>query len=185
MNDALHKTLADAVDFLQARGLPFAVIGGIAVAVRGEPRFTADVDAVVSANVDRALALVEELDGSLFRALFPDVGELVQTAFLLPLRHVQTHIKLDLAIGLSGFEQQVIARATAVHIADRAVPIASSEDLILMKLLAARPRDIEDAQGIVARQRALDWQYVRQLGKDLQEALGVNLMAQIADLERS
>jgi hypothetical protein len=185
VNDALHKTLTDVVDFLGRNQLSFAVIGGIAVSLRGEPRFTADVDVVIRADVDGAMALVQQLQGTPFRPLFTDVSELVQRAFLLPLRHLDTNIKVDLAVGLSGFERQLVERATPVDVADRAVPIATSEDLILLKVLAARPRDIADAQGIVARRRdVLDWEYLLRTGNDLQEAVGIDLVSQLDELKR-
>lgn len=42
------------------------------------------------------------------------------------------------------------------------VPFASAEDLILHKLFAGRPRDIEDAAGVVRRKGPeLDWDYLR------------------------
>jgi hypothetical protein len=184
VNDALQQTLSDLVDFLDGRALPFAVIGGIAVAVRGEPRFTADVDVVIGADVDSALVLLQDLGNTPFRPLFAGVQELVQTAFLLPLRHVRTTIKVDLAIGLSGFERQVIDRATTVDVAGRGVPIASAEDLILMKVLAARPRDLADVRGIVARQPdALDWEYLRRTGLELEQAVGIDILEHLRQLK--
>jgi len=53
VEDAIQRTLSDAAAFLAANSVPFAVIGGIAVSVRGEPRFTADVDLVVGVEVER------------------------------------------------------------------------------------------------------------------------------------
>jgi hypothetical protein len=186
VTDALHQTLADVADLLGEKNIPFVVIEGIAVSVRGEPRFTADVDAVLGADVDRALALIREFDGTPFRPLFADVDDVVRTTFLLPLRHRGTSVKVDLAIGLSGFERQAIHRATLVDLAGCAVPIATSEDLILMKVLAVRPRDMADAQGIVARHKErLDWDYLLTTGRDLQEAAGVDIVAPLQEFRRA
>ena len=129
MSEPLHKTLTDIVDFLNDQGVPFAVIGGIATSVRGEPRFTAAVDIVIGTDVDRCLELLGAVEDSAFRPLFREASKVVQTAFLLPLRHRQTRIKVDLAVGLTGFERQTIHRATTVELADRAIPIATAEDL--------------------------------------------------------
>lgn len=59
------------------------------------------------------------------------------------------------------------ARAVAsslegIRVAPRSkVPFASAEDLILHKLFAGRPRDLEDAAGVVRRQAlTLDWDYL-------------------------
>jgi len=37
---------------LQSRAIPFAVIGGLAVSIRGQPRMTGDVDLVFQAETD-------------------------------------------------------------------------------------------------------------------------------------
>jgi predicted nucleotidyltransferase len=176
--DDLSRTLTDIAILLEGQGIRFAVIGGIAVGVHGEPRFTADVDAIIGTDVDRALALIQLLDQTPFRALFSDVAEVVQSAFILPLRHRETQIRVDLAIGLTGFEKQLIDRADDITIAARNIPVATPEDLILLKLLAARPRDMDDVSSIVARQgESIDWQYLRQTGKALQDAVSQDIVS--------
>lgn len=183
VNDAIHRTLADVADFLNKQDVPFAVIGGIAAAVRGEPRFTADVDIVVGIELDRAVALIDAAGKTPFRPLLSDAADVVRVAFLLPLRHIETNIKVDLAIGVTGFERQMITRSTIVEFGDCSMPVATSEDLILMKLLAGRPRDTDDASGIIARQgEALDWEYLLKVGGELQQAVSQDILNQLQRL---
>ena len=52
MDAVLQQTLVDAVSMLQSRAIPFAVIGGLAVSFRGQPRMTVDVDLVIEAETD-------------------------------------------------------------------------------------------------------------------------------------
>lgn len=75
MNEPLRTTLADAAAFLEKEGVAYALVGGLAVSVRGQPRVTADVDMVIAADVDRALALDQVLNQSKFRPLFDDVAD--------------------------------------------------------------------------------------------------------------
>ena len=183
MDNAVRTTLGDISRFLSSQEIPFAVIGGIAVIVRGEPRFTADVDVVAGIELDRALELIEATERSPFRTLFPDADEVVRTSFILPLQHVDTEITVDLAIGLSGFERNMIARAESVDFEEFAIPVATAEDLILMKLLAARPRDTDDASRIVARQAdSLDWDYLLETGAELEEALSLDIVSPLQRL---
>ena len=50
--------------------------------------------------------------------------------------------------------------------------VCTAEDLIVYKLLSTRPRDYEDAVGIVARQRGrLDVEYVRSWLGQFEQAL--------------
>lgn len=183
MTDVLQTTLRDLVEWLRSESIPFAVIGGIAASVRGEPRFTADVDLIVGIDVDQALRLAERLPNSPFRPLFDGIAEVIQTAFLMPLAHAVTGIRADIAIGLSGFEQQAIARATPALMGDITVPVVTAEDLILMKLLASRPRDLEDIDRIVLRHRqTLDWTYLLETGQQLQEAIAQDLVPSLEAL---
>jgi hypothetical protein len=112
----LQQTLVDAASMLEARGIPFAVIGGLAVSFRGQPRMTIDVDLVIQADVDATLQLVKTLEDTPFAPLFADVEQVVTTAFILPLRHRRTGVRLDVAIGMSGFEQDAVRRATTVDV---------------------------------------------------------------------
>ncbi len=186
MKDTIQKTLFDIAGLLREREISFAFIGGIAVIFRGEPRFTADVDAVLDLDVPAALGFLESLDPLSFRPLFPDVHDVVRTSFLLPLRHVKTKIRVDLALGRSGFEQQLIARATDVDVAGITVPVATAEDLVLLKMIAGRPRDTDDTHRIVARQAdQLDWEYLLETGAQLQRALGQDIVPPLQRLRRS
>lgn len=69
---------------------------------------------------------------------------------------------MDLIFSTTPDEGQAIARATHVAIGDVDVPFATAEDLLIHKLFAGRPRDLEDAVGVVRRRHGeLDWEYLR------------------------
>jgi hypothetical protein len=109
----------------------------------------------------------------------------IERAFLLPLRHRTTNIKVDIAIGLSSFEQQAIARARPMDVAGLMVNVATAEDVLILKVLAGRPQDQEDIQGIVIAQGdRLDWDYCLNTASRLEEAIGQDLVATIRTLRR-
>ena len=63
------------------------------------------------------------------------------------LRHTVTGIKVDLAVGLTGFERQLIARAEMMDLHGVVLPVARAEDLgeaigqdLLRPLLGLRER---------------------------------------------
>jgi predicted nucleotidyltransferase len=185
VNDPLQKTLADITVFLQEAGISFALIGGQATSLLGQERVTADIDMVIAADVQSTLALTRTLESSNFRALFDDIDEVIQRAFILPLRHRSTDIKVDLAIGLSGFEQTAISRAMLLDLAGVKVPVATAEDLLIMKILAGRPRDEQDVRGLVIVQGpTLDWAYCESTASELGEAIGIDLVQRIRALRR-
>ena len=77
---------------------------------------TVDVDLLILADVDQALGLVRELASTPFEPLFAGVEEVVTRSFILPLRHRITGIRVDVAIGMSGFEQKAVGHASPVTI---------------------------------------------------------------------
>lgn len=180
MNDALHTTLADAVEFLRDHQVPYALIGGLAVSIHGMPRVTMDVDLVVAIDVERAVKLAGALSQSRFLPLFPDVNEVIERSFILPLRHRTTNVKVDLPIGMSGFERQVVARAETHQVAGISLSVATTEDLLIMKVLAGRPQDDTDVQGLlIAQSDKLDWEYCQATAAELGEAIGVDLAGRL------
>jgi predicted nucleotidyltransferase len=186
VNDPLQTTLADATNWLQSQSVRFALVGGLAASLRGQTRTTADVDMIIAADAKRALTLAESLAASPFKPLFGDFAQVVEKSFILPLRHRTTNVKLDLALGMSGFEQQAIARAELVEMAGVSVPVITGEDLLIMKVLAGRPQDDQDVRGLVIAQGdRLDWDYCLRVGTELGEAIGQDLAGRIRILRDS
>ena len=185
LDPLVQQTLADAVAFFEGRGVPFALIGGLAVSFRGQPRATADVDVVLDADVETALRIAAELLESPFEPLFPGVEEVVERSFILPLRHRTTRLKVDASLGLSGFEQAAIARAEYLDLPGLRAPVVTAEDLLLMKILAGRPQDEQDASGLVAVRRSdFDWEYCRRVAIQLGSEIGQDLVSRVDCLRR-
>lgn len=183
MEPLLRETLADALAWLGREGCPGAVIGGLAVALRGQPRMTVDVDVMIAADVNHALGLVAGLEQSPFEPLFTGVDEVVRRAFILPLRHRRTKVRLDVAIGMSGFEQRALERAQLVTVGGLEVPVVAVEDLLVMKALAGRPQDEQDILGIVAvRGREIDWNECLTTARELGAAIDVDIAGRLVTL---
>ncbi|MGD9637310.1 MAG: nucleotidyl transferase AbiEii/AbiGii toxin family protein [Pirellulales bacterium] len=183
MDEPLQITLTDAVRFLDAQGVPYALIGGLAASLRGRPRATVDVDLVVVMEIDGIAEFLRQLQQTALRPVFDDAETVARQAFLLPLRHARTKVKVDLAIGLSGFEQQAVGRAETLQLGNEPVRVATAEDLILMKVLAGRPQDEQDLVGLVLAQGdRIDWNYCLNVGADLGEAIGQDLTGRIRQL---
>ncbi len=185
MDKLLQRALADISDLLQRRDMVFALVGGIAASLRGRLRATEDIGLILMTDVDGALQLASELDGTPFGPLFPEFEKVVRRAYILALEHRPTGVPIDLAIGSSGFEQQVVSRASQVEVADSSIRVATAEDLILMKLLADRPQDHQDISGIIAAQRtAIDWKYCESVAKQLEEVIERELVTQVSKLRQ-
>lgn len=157
--------IANALD---ARRVPFMVIGGQAVLVHGEPRLTQDIDITLGAGPARLPDVVAACEMLGLQPLPDDVRTFVQQTFVLPASDPDSGIRVDLIFSTTPYEAHAITRAVSIDLGGRRVPFASAEDLILHKLFAARPRDLEDALGVVRRKGdGLDWAYMERWASDL------------------
>ncbi len=146
---------------LEAKRIPFMLIGGQAVLLHGEPRLTQDVDVTVGVGPDRVPDLLGVCEALGLQPLPDDPGAFARETFVLPAADPATGVRVDLIFSTTPYEAQAIDRAVLVNVGRREVPFASAEDLLLHKLFAGRPRDREDGAGVVRRKGPdLDWEYL-------------------------
>ena len=144
---------------------PWALVGGLAVATRAEPRLTRDVDVAVAVDDDAmAEAVVFELQqkGYTVQSTVEHVptGRL-GTARLFPPATVADGVYVDLLFASCGIEREVVEAAEPRDVfAGITVPVARTGHLVAMKLLAfdarARPQDYDDVVGLLAKARPDD-----------------------------
>jgi hypothetical protein len=152
---------------LEAKRIPFMLIGGQAVLLHGEPRLTQDVDVTIGVGPDQIRDLLDVCAALRLQPLPEDPGAFARETFVLPAADPETGLRLDLIFSTTPYETQAIARAVLVDVGSREVPFATAEDLILHKLFAGRPRDLEDAAGVVRRKGAeVDWEYLARWARE-------------------
>ncbi len=151
-------------------GLPFCVIGGVALQRWGEPRFTADADLSVLVEPGRedavAAALLERLEARVENPL--DFARRTRVVLLKS----TDGIGIDIVLAGLPFEARVIERSSPWPIDDgTTLQTCSAEDLLVMKAFAARDKDWADVTSILERQgRKLDLELVREELRPLVEA---------------
>jgi hypothetical protein len=141
---------------LERAGLAHALIGGHAVNTWLEPRFTADIDLVIAVDAAalgrfrEALAaegFVVDVEHGAQQTSGPDFVRLVSADGLA---------RVELQVAKTPFQREVIQRARTD---ESGLRVATPEDLIVMKLIANRPRDQVDLTGLLGLP-ALDWSYI-------------------------
>lgn len=153
---SLSGLLREVVAALGTQDAPFALVGGLAVSVRTEPRFTRDVDLAVAVADDRTAELV-------VGGMVPPY-EILQTVEHDSLRRLAA-VRLgraadaaagpvvDLLFASSGIEAEIVASATTVEVFPAmAVPVAATGHLIALKLLSRdeqRPQDDVDLRALL------------------------------------
>jgi len=132
---------------------------------------TMDVDVTVAVPPDRVRPLVEALLGSGFDSRAADLEAFFARSRVVPLVHRRTRMPLDLVVARDSLEMPFLERARSVDIGRLKVPIISPEDLVVAKLFAGRPRDLEDVRAVLGTVGAsMDTHYVRSLLGQLDEA---------------
>jgi hypothetical protein len=158
------------------------VIGGVASSLLGRPRLTRDVDALVLIDETRWAKFLEA--GGRY-GIAPRISNCLRFAHkarVLLLRHNPSQIDIDISIGLLPFEEEALARRQFRKVQGMAIPLPSPDDLVIMKAVAHRPRDLGDIVGILEVHPGLDLSRVRRWVRDFADALGMPELS--IDLER-
>lgn len=173
-SDALRElmdAIRDRTCWLEASSIPHALVGGVAVTALGHARMTEDVDAVILAGEKPIEDLLAEAQQYGFVARYPNPVEFALARRMLLLQHTPDGIQVDVSLGCLPFEQELIARAQRVRLHDTEFVVPTPEDLLVMKTLAFRPKDIGDIEAVLERSGRLDMQRVRRWVGMLAEAL--------------
>jgi hypothetical protein len=145
----LESALADLGDALNASRADWMVIGGIAVIARGVRRMTTDIDAAVRGDQIDAAALLRVLATNGITPRIDDAESFARESLVLLLRHDATGVELDVSMTWTDFEWKAIDRASNASFGRTAVRMATPEDLIVYKVIAGRPKDLEDVTGLL------------------------------------
>ena len=155
---------------LAARDIPYMVIGGQAVLLYGEPRLTRDIDITLGIGRE-ALSAILNLCQSLFLKPLPgSIEAFVEKTMVLPALDEKTGIKVDFIFSYTPYERKAIHRAKKVLLNEIPVNFAAPEDVIIHKIFAHRPRDLEDVRIILLKNPDLDHDYIRKWLTDFEAA---------------
>ena len=165
-----RSILASIARRLDEASIPYMVIGGQAVLLHGEPRLTRDIDVTLGLppeDLPPVLALLPGID------LTPlvDPEAFVRETMVLPCRH-PSGVRVDFVFSFTPFERQAIERAVPVALSGQVVRFASAEDLVIHKVFAGRPRDLEDASTVRLEQPDVNLEYTRTGPAERDQALG-------------
>jgi len=69
-------------------------------------------------------------------------------------------VDVDVFLAECDFLREAVARRRSANVESRAIWLVSPEDLVLLKLVAARPRDLADVGDILFTQGKLDHEYL-------------------------
>ena len=183
-----------ALDLAKLR-LPWALVGGLAVSARTEPRFTRDVDLVIAVRGDQdaeqAVHALQQRGYRVHALVEQEAAGRLATARLVPRGEDEAGFVLDILFASSGIEPEVAGSAELLEILPGLrVPVAGVGHLLALKLLSrddrTRPQDqvdlvqllrvaesgdIEAARHAVALIHSRGFQRDRDLPRDLERLI--------------
>lgn len=151
----LERALRGIASELARPGISWALVGGLAVSARTEPRFTRDIDLAVAVRDDTmAEALVHGLAGSGYRVLTSieqeAAGRLATVRLATP-GEGPGGVVVDLLFASSGVEAEIVRGADVLEVLPGLrVPLARGGHLLALKLLSNSPNRPQDLVDIVA-----------------------------------
>lgn len=125
------------------------IIGGAAICFLGEPRLTADVDAMLlleNQDLPRLLRAAQH------NGIVPRVKNIERFAHqnrLILLRHSETGVDIDISMGAMPLEIEMVQRSQVWQYRKLRVPLPTVEDLIILKAIAHRPKDMLDIGNLI------------------------------------
>ncbi len=163
--NALETLLRRIAAIFEEQRQHWALVGGLAVSVRTEPRFTRDLDVAVAVRDDHAAEkLIYRLHGTgfyTFATVEHEATNRLATARLSPSNIRSQGLVLDLLFASSGIESEVCDAAEALMVLpELSVPVASLHHLMILKVLSredrTRPQDAADLRQLIAAAQPAD-----------------------------
>lgn len=164
---------------LRSSGIPFLVMGGIASAIVGRPRWTRDIDLFV--RLEDAGPALERLEAAGFETWIEHPHWLAKARCDDVVVDVISRSQGDILL-----DEEMLERSVVTRFKGRVVRVVPPEDLVVMKAVASTedtPRYWYDAIGIIGRAE-LDWDYLvrRARPAGARRVLAVLLYAQSIDV---
>lgn len=152
----VERALARIVGELADLGIPCALIGGLAVSARAEPRTTRDVDIVVQVEGDAAAErVVFDLQSRGYVVgMLLEQEKTGRIATVRLTRDSERAVYVDLLFASSGIEPEIVGAAEQLEVLEHVtVPVATRAHLIALKILARddrnRPQDFDDIRALL------------------------------------
>jgi hypothetical protein len=170
---SVEQALLEWVDLCNQIRIDYAIMGGLAVRVHGIPRPTYDVDLTINADAKQLQTLFAEAEKIGYNVPETYKGGWLDRVADMPIVKLRAWLEagkgidIDLFITESTFQESLMSRRFPCEFEGRKLTVVTPEDLVLLKLLANRPRDIGDVQDILFIQGQLDESYMKRWAVEL------------------
>ncbi len=177
-----EATLQALTDWLKAEKVPGLIIGGVAASLLGRPRFTQDVDALISLDEEHWGRFLSAGNRFGFTPRISDAADFARKSRVLLVQHRPTGIEVDIALAGLPFEEEAIRQVKRRKIGKLMLPLPTPENLIIMKAVAHRPQDMADISALADANSKLDHRRIHRWVREFSHALDMPDI--LTDLEK-
>jgi len=162
------EALQKLIEKFDNRGV---VIGGIASSLLGKARLTADLDVMILLSINDIPDLIREAENAGLEMRVDNADEFARKNRVLLLRHRDSATNIDITLGNLPFEEEVVDRSQLINIGKISIRLPTVEDLIIMKAVAHRSKDMLDIEGLMDSNPDMDTQRIEYWLRQFAEAL--------------
>jgi hypothetical protein len=167
----LLGALRDLITWLKANRTQGFIMGGVAVSILGRPRVTHDIDVLVLLDEKKWEDFLAVGGRFGFVSRLSDPLNFARKAKVLLVRHKPSGIDVDVTFGALPFEREAINHIVWVNIRGVRLPLPTPEDLIIMKAIAHRARDLGDIESILDTHPKLNLRRIRRWVREFSKAI--------------
>ena len=166
--NTLAELFKKVISFLEKEGVDYLVIGGIASAALGYPRFTQDVDICLLIDRNKITGFLDKLKKEEFNFAEKEVVKRIRETGTFQIFWGELHA--DFLILSTDFEKAALSRKRRITIYGVEASLPTPEDLILFKVVPSRPIDLADVENIAKRYSGkLDKEYLESWAQKLSD----------------
>lgn len=167
-NDSLsfEQSVAGVLGFLHSEKIRYFVLGGVAVVLVGEPRSTLDLDLDLQIRFSRLPSFLRRAEEAGFQ--FEKRTVSYQARERGTFRMHWGRLPVDAILASTPLEREAFRRSQKTELYGQPIYLPTPEDLLLLKIVPGRPKDLIDAEGIVLRHgKRLDREYLEMWARRL------------------
>lgn len=159
-------TISDLLKWLRQTKTKGIIIGGVATSLLGQPRFTQDIDLLVISDSSEWENFFKTGVSSGFIGRISNALDFARKNRVLLLRHSKSGVNVDISFGALPFEEECLKRAQKIKVGPLNIPLPTAEDLIIMKAVAHRFKDLDDIRIILEVHPHVDKKRIRKWVKE-------------------
>ena len=181
----LNELLKSLSKSLIKNNIPYMIIGGQAALLYREPRFTNDIDITLGIGIEEVHKLFNLCKEIELMILVDNPDDFILQTMVLPTYDNLSNLKIDFIFSSTLYEHEAISRANIITLDGTDIYFCSLEDIIILKIFAGRPRDIEDVGVIIRKNPNYNRQFILKNLDELGKAVDIDLISRLLNIGKS